>query len=233
MKEKCAKHDEAVVNTKIPSVRESSESMISVTAGPSQWSKATFADDSMLEDGFDSCSPSRLIEQRMDYDEGPGDEPMEQDDEIADYDMSIDIEEDSDDSDEDEIEMEEADESDSEPDSDEEMSSIDELDGTEEIKEGSETGTNDDDVPGESEVEEEEYDDEDEEERDFRWDAGDTNEFLDGNIEEQANEGGDVLGQGESELDKGWTRIKSNGFGGMLLGSRRNARMSAAVNLSA
>jgi hypothetical protein len=230
LKEKRVKQDGAVGDAKTPKHNEISESTKSISAGPSQRSEATFADDSMLEDGFDSRSTGRLMARRMDYEEDHGDELMEEEDDV----MSVDDEEDGDNSEEDGIELEEADESDSEADSDDEESSSDDDSVTEDIEGDSQTGTDDDDDgSGESEDDEEDSDDEAEDQGEFGWDEGNANEFLDGNVDEEANEGGGILGQVESELDEGWTRIESSGFEGMLLGSRRNGRTAAAANLSA
>jgi hypothetical protein len=166
----------------------------------------------------------------MDYEEDPGDEMMEEGDE---YVMSVDDEEDGDNSAKDEIEMEQADESDSEADSEDEEISSDDDSATEDIKTYSQTGTDaDDDSSEESEEDEEDSDAEADNQVEFGWDDVNAKEFLDGIVEEEGNEGGGILGQGESELDKGWTRIESSGFGGMLVGSRCNGRNAAAANLS-
>jgi hypothetical protein len=232
VKEKRIKQDGVAGDIKTPKRSEVSDLTRSISAGPSQRSEATFADDGMLEDGFDSRSTGRLM---ADYNEDAGDELVEEEDEDV---MSVDDEEDGENSAEDEIEMEEAGESDSEADiddeeisSDEDSVTSDEDSVTEDIELYSQTGTDEDD---DSCVESEEDDDDsDDEAEEFEWDEGNANEFLGGTVDEEANDGGGTLLQGESELDEGWTRIESSGFGGMLVGSRRNGRTAAAANLSA
>lgn len=173
----------------------------------------------MLEDGFDAETAARTSSNR--------DRRMafgRDDDGENEYDMMVDKDDEG--SDDDEIEMEEADNSGEEADSDDEEISTDEDSGvTEEIDEDSEAETDeDDDDDGSEESQDEgideEFEDEVEDQENAGWDEDNTDDFLDGNVEDDdVNDGGGIMGQGESDLDEGWTRIESSGFGGMLMGT--------------
>jgi hypothetical protein len=194
-------------NNAIPVATKITEGVAVVSAGPSQRDEAVFADDAMLEDGFDAESAARSSRNVDD---------VQMEDAEGEYDMIVDNGE-SNDSDDDEMEVEESEEVDDEADSDdEEMSSDDDSGVTEDIEEDSDAVSNDEeDSSGESQEDGSDDDVEDQEGED--WEDGNDDDFLEGPVaDEVRNEGG-----GEFEMDEGWTRIDANGFGGMLLGARR------------
>jgi len=158
---------------------------------------------------------------------------------LGEYDMMVEDRESDDSEDEDEVEMEEVEDMDDEADSeDEEMSSDDDSGVTEDIEEGSDDDSNDDEDDSEGSQDDaidEEADDEVEDQKGLGWDEENNDDFLEGPVEDEGRneDGGGAISQGEFEVDEGWTRIESNGFGGMLLGARRPGRAPAASNLSA
>ena len=224
-------------NYRIPTGKKHLEGAASVSAGPSQRNESAFADDSMLEDGFDAETAARTSRSREPRGAGIGfdDEDEHMEDAVGQYDMIVDNVEENNESDEDEMEMEEDDEMDDEADSDdEEISSDDDSGITEDIEEGSDAESDDDDEDGsvdsQNDTIDADFDDEAEDREGQGWDEGNTDDFLQGSAEEEDNEGG-AIGQGEFEMDEGWTRIETNGFGGMLF-RRRGSRPAAASNLS-
>jgi hypothetical protein len=170
----------------------------------------------------------------MNFDDVGDDEQME--DAMGDYDMMADNGEGSG-SAEDEMEVDEEDEIDDDADSDsddEDMSSDDDSGVTEDIDEdGSDAESEDDeDSSGDSQDDaiDEDFDDEAQEAEAVSWDE-ENDDFLEGPVQDERAEGGGAISQGEFEMDEGWTRIESNGFGGMF--ARRPGRAPGGTNLSA
>ena len=210
-------------NSAIPVATKIREGTAGVSAGPSQRNEAAFADDAMLEDGFDAESAARSSRN--------GDD-VQMEDAEGEYDMIVDNG-DSNESDEDEMEVEESEEVDDEADSDdEEMSSDDDSGVTEDIEEGSDAESNDEeDSSGESQEDDIDDDVDDQEGQD--WEDGNDDDFLEGPVADEVRNEGGCVDQGEFEMDEGWTRIDANGFGGMLLGARRTGgRGPAASNIN-
>uniref|UniRef100_A0A7S4S0Y2 HECT-type E3 ubiquitin transferase n=1 Tax=Ditylum brightwellii TaxID=49249 RepID=A0A7S4S0Y2_9STRA len=213
--------------------------------GPSQRSETSFADDAMLEDGFDAETAERnarqnarqndrrrhlrqMIEGAIEMDDDDLTEELGVDEEFSVDSESSDEDniDDEDDDDGDSIALEDSDHSDDE---EEESESDDEEDSDDSSSESdSEEEEESDDGMEEDESEVDDDDDEDEganveaEEEEFGWDGEEEDDFLEGNDDElndDDNEGGGV--ESEMDIEEGWTRIDSSGLGGMLLGVRQ------------
>ena len=207
-------------NAKHPSVKRISETATGVSAGPSQRNEASFADDAMLEDGFDADTAARTAQRRQNDFDNNDDDPMEE--AVDDYDLVDDGGDHG--SEEEEQEMEEVDEMEEDEESDDDEMSSDEDSGVTESEDDSESNSDedDDDSQGDSQGDtiDEEFDDDGEDQEGFDWNEGNSDDFLEGPVlDESRNEVGGAASQGDFDLDEGWTRIESTGFGGMLLGA--------------